>query len=174
MLQFHSIDHLQEGTPVQQEAYTILVSNKIMDILTPFSPILAGTIPLNIHIEGSDLDILCCFKNEDEFAGSIQAAFSKHENYDLRKKEIAGNPTIIANFFVNGFEIEIFGQAVPVTQQNGYRHMIAEYNILQEKGEAFRREVIRLKRSGMKTEPAFAKLLDLEGDAYVSLLEYDV
>lgn len=172
MFQFHSIDYLQDGTSAQVVAYNVLVHNHIMDILAPFSPVLAGTIPLNINIEGSDLDILCCFDDPDEFIATVEPAFSHHEKFALRKKEIAGIATIIANFYADGFEIEVFGQPVPVARQNGYRHMIIEHQILKEKGEAFRLEVIRLKESGMKTEPAFARLLGLVGDPYEALLRY--
>ncbi len=51
-----------------------------------------------------------------------------------------------------------------------YRHMIIEYRILLEKGEAFRQSIVELKRQGMQTEPAFALLLGLKGDPYTELL----
>lgn len=169
---FDTIEYLKTGTHVQQRAWHILTTCEIMQELRAFTPILAGTIPLNINIDGSDLDILSCFEDEDEFAKSLNASFSQHEKFTIRKKEIGGIPTIIANFFVDGFEMEVFGQPIPVTEQNGYCHMVIEYKILQLKGEAFRLEIIRLKELGIKTEPAFAKLLGLEGDPYKALLEY--
>jgi len=48
--------------------------------------------------------------------------------------------------------------------------MIIEYRILLEKGEDFRKQLIELKRQGLKTEPAFALLLGLEGNPYTELL----
>ena len=50
--------------------------------------------------------------------------------------------------------------------------MIIEHHILQQEGEDFKRKVVALKESGMKTEPAFAQLLGLDGDPYLALLEY--
>lgn len=170
---FDTIDYLKYGTAVQQDAWRVLNDNSVMLSLQAYTPILAGTIPININIDGSDLDILCCFDDADEFAASLEASFSQHEGYKLRRKEIGGIPTIISNFFADVFEIEVFGQPIPVTEQNGYRHMIIENRILHLKGEAFRLEIIRLKESGMKTEPAFAKLLGLEGDPYEALLIYE-
>ncbi|WP_294820482.1 DUF4269 domain-containing protein [uncultured Flavobacterium sp.] len=170
---FDTIDYLQYGGPVQQRAYQVLNSYRIIEALNGFSPILVGTIPLNINIQGSDLDILCCFKNKGEFVMAVQNVFSHLEKYTIREKEIKGITTIIANFFIDGFAVEIFGQSVPVMEQHGYRHMVIEHKILQEKGEAFRLEIICLKESGLKTEPAFAQMLGLKGDPYIALLEYE-
>lgn len=50
--------------------------------------------------------------------------------------------------------------------------MIKEYTILLEKGEEFRKQIIALKLRGIKTEPAFADLLGLEGDPYKAILDY--
>jgi hypothetical protein len=50
--------------------------------------------------------------------------------------------------------------------------MITEFRILQLRGEEFRHDIIALKKSGLKTEPAFASLLGLSGDPYEALLNY--
>ena len=52
--------------------------------------------------------------------------------------------------------------------------MIIEYKILELHGEVFRQEIIKLKSKGLKTEPAFAKLLGLVGNPYEELLNYKV
>jgi hypothetical protein len=168
---FDDIDYLKTGTLKQQQAYRLLTDNSIMDLLKDYDPILAGTIPLNIDIEGSDLDILCQFTDQEKFMNSLQNFFSEFRNFSLRQVVI-NEQTVVANFYIDNFEVEIFGQAVPVKEQAGYKHMIIEYKILQEKGEEFRDQIIALKKQGYKTEPAFAKLLDLKGDPYISLLDY--
>nr|WP_255539722.1 DUF4269 domain-containing protein [Parapedobacter sp. ISTM3] len=80
---------------------------------------------------------------------------------------------IVANFFLDGFEIEIFGQRIPTRQQFAYRHLIVEHNLLNKHGEKFRQQIIELKRQGRKTEPAFALALGLTGDPYTELLKND-
>ena len=50
--------------------------------------------------------------------------------------------------------------------------MIIEAEILEEKGEDFRQKIIELKKSGIKTEPAFAQLLNLKGDPYEALINF--
>ena len=50
--------------------------------------------------------------------------------------------------------------------------MIIENEILKEQGEEFRKKIIELKIQGYKTEPAFAKLLQLSGNPYEAILNF--
>lgn len=172
MIDFLTLDYLRRGTPRQQAVYTLLSGPVIFPPLLAFTPVLAGTIPINIDIPSSDLDILCCFDDVRSFYEVLQNAFAQYDGFTLRRTSLQGHDTVVANFTTAGFAIELFGQPVPVTQQAGYQHMVIEYAILQEKGEAFRQQVLSLKHAGYKTEPAFARLLQLEGDPYQALLDY--
>ena len=62
------------------------------------------------------------------------------------------------------------GQACPVSQQRAYRHMVVEARLLELGGEPLQSAIIALKRSGLKTEPAFARCLGIHGDPYLALL----
>ncbi|KOS04916.1 diadenosine tetraphosphate hydrolase [Flavobacterium akiainvivens] len=171
-MDFLDISYLKQGSATQQRVHTVLTESGIIHKLSAYTPVLAGTTPLTIDIEGSDLDILCYYRDYDGFISHINNLFSGHERFSIRTKNINGHESVIANFFVGGFEVEIFGQTIPVTQQYGYRHMIKEYEILKEKGEDFRLHIVALKQQGIKTEPAFALLLGLEGNPYEALLTY--
>lgn len=172
MIDFTSIDYLRHGTLRQREAYKVLLNNKIIEKLSGYTPTLAGTIPINIDIAGSDLDILCYYKDADTFAATLKSGFANYKTFRVVQTIINGTETILANFYCHGFEIEIFGQPIPVIEQAGYRHMVIEHYILIKYGEAFRQKVVALKEAGYKTEPAFGKLLDLKGDPYKALLNY--
>ena len=52
--------------------------------------------------------------------------------------------------------------------------MLVEDKLLAQHGEAFRQQIVSLKRQGYKTEPAFALALGLEGDPYLALLTLEV
>ncbi|WP_225876501.1 DUF4269 domain-containing protein [Pedobacter psychrodurus] len=147
----------------------MLIDNGILEKLSPYYPILVGTIPINVDIENSDLDIICEVLHKDEFIGQLNKLF-EHEK-DFAISESPKFNATKATFLMGGFEIEIFGQNIPTIQQNAYRHMLIEYKLLLEKGEKFRQEIIDLKNQGYKTEPAFARLLGIEGDAYEALLK---
>lgn len=172
-MDFTTIDYLKFGSQTQQEIYHLLVKNGIFENLKDFSPILVGTFPIGIAIESSDLDIACYWREKNQFIAHLKNCFEDFENFHLQEQEVDTKPTIIAGFKLEGFEFEIFGQDIPVTAQFGYRHMIIEAKILEEKGDSFRQEIIELKKQGLKTEPAFAKLLGITGNPYLELLKLE-
>lgn len=172
-MNFDNIEYLQRGNNRQQQAYSTLSDNQILSKLKHYDPILAGTIPINIDIENSDLDIICYFADKQEFQKSITDNFNSEKKFIIREQQNSDTLAIAANFVVGDFEIEIFGQNIPTKQQFAYRHLIVEYNLLKEYGEKLRQQVIELKRQGHKTEPAFALALDLAGDPYMELLKFE-
>lgn len=170
-MDFTDIAYLQQGNTRQREAYAVLAGNQIMERLQAFDPVLAGTIPIGVDIAGSDLDILCCFTDPLHFSEVIKTCFKQETGFKIRTQAMPGGAAVIAGFVCDAFEIEIFGQQLPVQQQYGYRHMLVEYALLQRFGAPLRQQVIALKQQGYKTEPAFALALGLEGDPYEALLQ---
>lgn len=173
MPDFTRIDYLKDGNERQRRAYEALTKHRFFEKLKEYSPILAGTIPIEIDIEGSDLDLIfeVDLQFEEDFLDDLM--WSRFIPYDVEAEYpiINGEKCITLNFMLDGFPIEIFGQNKPSTQQNAYLHMIAEYKILQEKGEEFKQKIIELKKQGIKTEPAFGILLGLE-NPYEDLLKF--
>jgi len=49
--------------------------------------------------------------------------------------------------------------------------MIVEKKLLEISGESARKQIIKLKKLGLKTEPAFAKYFNLKGDPFDELLK---
>lgn len=174
MIDFEHIDYLKAGNDRQKAAYQTLTSNQIFEKLIDFSPILTGTIPIGIDIAESDLDIICYCKNLNDFSTLLTNLFFKEQGFQLREILVNDEKTVVANFYLNNFEIEIFGQNISTKNQNAFKHLLIEHTILQKKGENFRQEIINLKLQGVKTEPAFAQLLGLTGNPYQALLNYRI
>ena len=170
MINFKEIEYLKSGNSRQQEAYKDLKELGIFEKLKNYNSILTGTIPIEIDLPESDLDIICSCKNHREFSKLLSELFKNQNEFNIHSKTYNGMQSTIAKFKTEKFEIEIFGQNKPTEQQNAYRHMLIEYQILKAKGKAFQSEIIKLKEQGIKTEPAFAKLLELEGNPYEKLL----
>ncbi|MNK68707.1 hypothetical protein D3C87_880760 [compost metagenome] len=174
MINFKDISYLKTGNLKQQTAFHVLTQYKVLENLAEFDPILVGTIPINIDIENSDLDIVCYWKNKSDFIERIKHLFENENHFSIREIVIHNQESVVANFFVETFEIEIFGQNIPTELQNGYKHMVIEDQILRSRDENFRLEIIKLKESGIKTEPAFGLLLGLNGNVYQELLDYKI
>ncbi|TDE17629.1 DUF4269 domain-containing protein [Dyadobacter psychrotolerans] len=171
MIDFDTIEYLKYGNAKQLLAYNILTETGIMDLLAEFDPLLVGTIPIDIDIETSDLDIVCFYKDKSYYIKKVKTLFSGHRDFTLREKQ--NFTSVVAAFQAVPFEIELFGQDVPTKQQNAYRHMLVEHQLLLKYGDDFRCKIKDLKRKGYKTEPAFAFVLGLAGDPYEELLKYE-
>ncbi|AHV99523.1 DUF4269 domain-containing protein [Paenibacillus sabinae] len=168
---FTTLEYLARGTERQRSAYETLSKLKIMDVLHGYDPILVGTIPIHIDLPDSDLDIICEVHDFNGFKQWMVSEFGDLQDFRCVTRTVDGIRRIVANFRFQGWPIEIFGQPVPTKEQNGYRHMLIEHRILTILGDEGLSAIRELKSRGLKTEPAFAKLLKLEGDAYARLLE---
>jgi hypothetical protein len=173
-IMFEGLEYLKSGTARQRLAFALLSENEIFTKLEGFDPILTGTVPINIDIEGSDLDIICYWRNKEDFLRVLHGNFCDYKGFVVAHKVIKGLETIVCNFSIAGFALEVFGQNRPTREQEAFRHMMIEYQILTQRGENFRKDILKLKRSGIKTEPAFARLLELSGNPYEALLQYEI
>ena len=173
MIDFTNITYLQSGNERQKKAYAELTNLGLFEKLKKFDPILAGTIPIGIDIPESDLDILCQCQDHLAFKSLVIDLFGTKEAFNTYSKERDGMMTTVAKFKGDYFNIEIFAMDLPTSRQQAYRHMLIEYELLEQNGPEFKSEIIKLKIEGYKTEPAFAKLLGLEGDPYVALLKFE-
>ncbi|MEO3945442.1 DUF4269 domain-containing protein [Gorillibacterium sp. CAU 1737] len=158
---------MREGTPRQQEAARVLEELHLEEELGGYSPRLVGTVPIGIDVDGSDLDVICEAQDLEAWCRDVTARFHHHAGFRCSG---AGRASATANFVHEGWEIELFAQDRPTDEQNGYRHMVVEERILRWLSPAERERIRDWKTQGMKTEPAFARLLGLSGDPYEELL----
>lgn len=160
------------GNERQKNAYSVLDELKIFKILREYDPTLVGTIPIEIDILESDLDIICEVYDLEEFEELVIKSFNKYDNFHIERQTVKGILTSLSYFGYSNFLIEIFGQPKPVIEQDGYRHMIVEKKLLEISGESARMQIIKLKKLELKTEPAFAEYFNLKGDPFDELLHF--
>ncbi|WP_404450358.1 DUF4269 domain-containing protein [Sutcliffiella horikoshii] len=164
---------MKTGNIQQQKAYSAINELKILDDLNDYTPVLCGTIPIDIDIKGSDLDIIMEVRDLDTFANELQNLYANKENFSLKRKVIRGKEVVKANFIFHDFEFELFGQALPVHKQFAYLHMLIE-DELMKRNPGLKEKVLHLKKQGYKTEPAFCKILNIGGDPYEGLILFGV
>ncbi|MNO76158.1 hypothetical protein D3C76_672270 [compost metagenome] len=142
MKDWRVIDDLNRGTAVQKEVYNLLTALDIMHLLADYNPILVGTIPLGIQVEGSDLDIICEVHNPAAFKAQVVRYFGAMEGFVSESRVVQGIPRTKINFMAKGWPIELFGQPRRTELQNGYLHMIVEVEILAQMDDHFRERII--------------------------------
>ncbi|PJZ47170.1 DUF4269 domain-containing protein [Leptospira brenneri] len=170
---FLQVDYLQTGTAKQKELADDLENWKILKSLNGFKPVIAGTIPLDIDTETSDVDILVKFNIPAHLQKICYAKFRNLPEYSFVEKTVDLRVTLICRFKTKKFQYEIFGQSLEPTEQYGWIHMMVENRLLTLANPTFRERIRNLKQEGIKTEPAFCKLLDLKGDPYKILVQWN-
>lgn len=164
---FHPPAFLSEGTPRQQAAFEALERLDIFTRLHPFDARLAGTVPLDVDLPGSDLDILCAVQHPASFIEKVMTHYGAYPDFAVHHTA----ERILIRFTAHSFPIEIFAATIPTPHQRAWVHMMAEWYLLQQGGPAAHHAIRRLKAAGMKTEPAFARYFRLSGDPYQVLYQ---
>lgn len=147
----------------------VLDESRVLERLAAFDPHVAGTFPLGLNVVGSDIDVLCHAHDVAAFAEAVWSAYAYLEHFALMQWCCAPH-ALIARFTLGGVAFELFGGADPVVQQAAWQHFEVERHLLDMGGEPFYRAVMSERARGLKTEPAFAKVLGLSGDAFNQML----
>jgi len=123
-------------------------------------------------VAGSDLDVCCevALAAQDAFEALVRRHYGHLPAFRVSRFASLGHAAIVWGFSYERLPVEVFGQALPATQQYAFRHLVVEAAILEAGGEPWRAAVRQLKQQGLKTESAFAQLLHLPGDPYEALL----
>ena len=149
-----------------------LERTEVLPKLAAYNPHVVGTPPLGLDLPTSDIDVICFAPDADAFTCAVWNAFGLRPGFRMWQW-IGRDRPVVANFADAGWRIEVFGQASPISDQFGWRHFLVEKRLLALGGVSFRNAVMTRREEGMKTEPAFAAVLCLDGDPYKALLDLD-
>lgn len=166
---FGSVEFLRKGTERQRLAYRTLSDLAILDVLARYHPTLVGTIPIDLDVDASDLDIICEAYDLDEFERDVAHAYGRFRGFEIHRTELKGVLSSVSNFETEDFPIQIFAQGVPIHRQRAFRHLVAEARLLRLAGGEAKASIRVLREQGMKTEPAFGEYFCLDGDPYEKL-----
>jgi hypothetical protein len=168
-LDLFDLSYLARGTPRQRDAHRVIEERGLWRDLTAFRPALAGTVPLDVDLAHSDLDVICEAHDLDAFAARVEALYGLCEGFCLARYPVRGVESVVSGFRLAGWSFELFAQPVPADRQWACLHLVAEARLLLLGGEPARQAVRELKRQGYRTEPAFAHTFGLPGDPYEEL-----
>ncbi|WP_297023630.1 DUF4269 domain-containing protein [Thalassospira sp.] len=170
---FSGVALLKAASPQGARAADILDRHRVLESLAAYDPEVVGTLPLAIDTPESDIDILCNASDLAAFGAFSDQRFGGFDGYSRRLRDATRHvpEALVVCFDCEGLPIEIFATNRPTRTQYGFIHMLVEARILSLMEDEFANDVRTLKQFGLKTEPAFAKLLGLPGDPYIALGE---
>lgn len=170
-LKFHhkSLEHII-NIEKNSAILNFLDESQILSKLKKYSPCISGTLPLNIHHDQSDLDILFQSEDLDEFLTEVKNLYDKMENFKYEYSDHQNLKSLTINFDFHDLPIELFCQNKNVFQQQANQHFLIEGRLIKLLGNKFLQQIKSLKANGIKTEPAFGEILGLK-NPYQDLIE---
>jgi Domain of unknown function (DUF4269) len=173
LIDFTNPYYLKNGNAKQRKVYELINELDILNFLKRYNPIIVGTIPIEIDLPESDIDIICEVSDLNKFNELLTQEYSTFDSFSVKEKIIRNKTSVVLKLIYKGFTFEIFGQDTPTTEQYAYRHMIIQHKLLQSQPTSFRSKIIDLKTKGLTTEQAFGEVLKLKGDPYEELLKLE-
>lgn len=161
-----SVVRLEANTKIWQS----LQRSQVLSVFKNEKPLIAGTFPLGVFNQNSDLDILLSVDNIEKFVEKTAQHFSRADQFKVSRFVRDEQQTVIINFSIDQVEFELFAQSIESVKQIAYQHFLIEEKLLKYGGRVFSEKIKALRSSGLKTEAAFAKALNLSGDPYEALL----
>ena len=169
-----NIEYLKEGNQIQKKVYKTIKKFDVLEKLNKYNPIIVGTFPLKINVECSDIDIIGQTDNFNDTIDDLIEKFCQNHDFMIQVSEDETSKFVLCSFWLKKFRVEIYLENKNPIDQMAYKHMLIEAKILDKMGESFKENIINLKNKGIKTEEAFAQLLQLEGNPYDALLQYRI
>ena len=108
----------------------VLDTLSLLRILRKFKPCVIGTPPLNLDVDTSDIDIACSTEDLSYFRHCSHQNFGKLNGYRCYDSVAQNLPSVIVQFNVMGWDIELCCQSIPTEQQWGVRHFRIEQRLL--------------------------------------------
>jgi Domain of unknown function (DUF4269) len=122
---------------VIEDWYQRLQEDGLLDVLSPYSPVMVGTYPLNIAGPQDPVEIVCRAVELPAFARTLERSYGDREGFVLHPGSLDNEPAVFAEFSLDGMPVEVSAQAQHVNQRLG-RATLGIDRVLDESGELAR------------------------------------
>ncbi len=172
-IKFHNISLKSVINFELRPKFAMLVTElNLFEIFKDKNPFIAGSIPLAIDVSGSEIDFLVSYQNGFDFKSKCTELFGGLPGFEMSQGHANGADYSLCRFNHHEIPFQIFSSVGSTYSQNGFLHFQIEEKLLKYGAINWHNDIINLKSSGLKTEPAFAKLINQDAvDPYLYLLE---
>lgn len=178
----YSIEYLATGSERQRRASRVLSASHLWQRLGDLADVefaLAGSLPLDLAVDESDLDVVVCVPDLKVFLQQLRQAFGHERDFEAGLGVGRGGRCVLASFVLRNESdekerIEIFAQTLPLPTQAAVVHLLIEARLmgLAPEGSSFVSRLVEARGRGLKTEEAFGEVLELR-EPYEELLKLD-
>lgn len=137
-----------------------LEKSNILESLASYKPLISGSYPLNIVTKDSDLDILFQSEKLSLFKKDVMTLFSDNDSLVIKEKKHQDISSLIISLRYKDLVVELFCQSKSVYKQQSNLHFLIEGRLLKIFPKV-KKQIIQLKKNGIKTEPAFGEVFKL-------------
>ncbi|RUO38608.1 DUF4269 domain-containing protein [Aliidiomarina shirensis] len=143
--------------------------SEVLTKLDAYSPEVVSTIFVSLDTNESDIDIVCTYQEQEAFIEAFASAYSGYESYRLYPRQ----DHALGQFHCHQFLIEVYASKTPVKFQPAFRHYQVMKRLVNIGGNEFIEKIRQLKESGLKTEPAICRVMEISGEPYAAVLELE-
>ena len=154
-----------------KKVFGAIKSSRVLEVLSNYGVQVVGTFPLGIETPESDVDLVASTLSQVELKTVLEKEYGSTPGFQSHFKLKGGIPALVVRFSHEGVKFEVFAQDSASVEQVAFRHFQIEERLLKLGGAPLRNDIQSLRAKGLKTEPAFAEALELQGDPYDAILQ---
>ncbi len=167
-IKFHHLS-LKAVVEMEKNKNLFYEVHNLLNTMSKYTPLVSGSVPLNIHNEKSDLDIIFSAQDLHRFADDLTCYAEKYSP-EVTFKKLKGYESVIIRYTTENIKYECVAQYRPVYDIIANQHFLIESRLLNIAGSSARTAISQLKKAGIPTEPAFAQYFYISGEPYEALL----
>jgi hypothetical protein len=153
---------------VIEDWYQRLQDDDLMDVLSPYAPVVVGSYPLQIAGPDDPVEIVCRAIDLPAFARAMERSHGEHEGFQLHGGLLDNQDAVFAEFSLDGMAVEVSATSDHVNQRLG-RATLGVDHVLDESGELARNRLRGRVANGQDWLDAAMEQFDLSRVALESL-----
>lgn len=138
-----------------------LAESHIFQTLSPFTPLLAGEIPLGIDAKNARATILLEAQDFDLFVKNCMQHFGPYQNFSINQSEQKKNERVTINFSYKDLPVTLRCEKISVFKQLPNQHLLIGGRLLKLLGRHFKNKILNLIKNGDDLEEVFLHALGL-------------
>jgi hypothetical protein len=125
---------------VSDDWYPRLQASGLLDVLSPYTPVLVGAYPLGLERQGMPIEVVCRAVDLAAFGRVLERTYGAGEGFAMHPGRLDDEDAVFAEFTLDGLRLEVGAQREHVHRRLGAA-TLGIARVLEEEGEPARRRL---------------------------------